>query len=142
MLRLPCRLRELGSALWRCNSRASILRGRPLVRESRERYLETFLSNQLKSRPVLHRRARRFRQRRTLELLRGPIVDQSFDVGLSPLLFPWALTLGPNYLRTLLRLVAVSDNLSRGVLSKNANTLGEFVKNQNSILSKLKGLLK
>src|SRR6267378_6951229 len=138
MLRLPRRLRELGSALQRCYSRANILRERPLVRESRERYLETFLSNQLKSRPVLHRRARRFHQRRTLELLRGPIVDQSFDVGLSPFLFPWGLTLGPNYLRTLLRLDAVSDNLLRSILSKNAKKLGGFVKNQDSILSKLK----
>ena len=142
MLRLPGRLQELWSVLYRCHSRASIPRERPLVRESLERYLETFLSNQLKSRSVLHRRARRFHQRRTLELLRGPIVDQSFDVGLSPFLFPWAPTLGPNYLRTLLRLVAVSDNLLRSILSKNANTLGGFVKNQDSILSKLKGLLK
>jgi len=37
-----------------------------------------------------------------------------------------------NYLRKLLRLVAVSDNSIRGSLSKNANGLGGFVKNQNS----------
>jgi len=45
---------------------------------------------------------------------------------------PRELMLRPNYLRTLLRLVAVSDNLSQGVLSKNANKLGGFVKNQES----------
>jgi hypothetical protein len=42
------------------------------------------------------------------------------------------LMLGPDYLRKLLRLVAVSDNLLRTILSKNANKLGEFVKNQDS----------
>lgn len=41
------------------------------------------------------------------------------------------LMLRPNYLRTLLRLVAVSDS-PQEVLSKNANKLGGLVKNQKS----------